>query len=274
MRFTSQVRLFALAVVFSLVAAVRVEAQSPADAANLSKQLNNPISSLISVPFQLNYNENIGLEDDGTNWTLLVEPVIPFSLNQNWNLISRTILPLQWIDDIPSGSGADFGLGDVTQSLFFSPKKPTSGGWIWGAGPVAVLPLSRTSDSPVFGKGEWGGGVTGVALRQTDSGWTIGALANHVWNLGGDTAISNTYLQPFIAHTTPTAWTFALNSESTYDWKAGEWSMPFNFMVSKLVHFGKQPVSFQGGIRYWADSPDAGPEGWGARFAVTFLFPR
>jgi hypothetical protein len=274
MRFTSQVRLFALAVVFSLVAAARVEAQSPADAAHLSKQLNNPISSLISVPFQLNYNENIGLDDDGTNWTLLVQPVMPFSLNEDWNLISRTILPLQWVEDIPSGSGTDFGLGDVTQSLFFSPKKPTASGWIWGAGPVAVLPLSRTSDSPVFGKGEWAGGVTGVALRQTDSGWTIGALANHVWNLGGDTAISNTYLQPFIAYTTPTAWTLALNSESTYDWKAGEWSMPFNLMLSKLVHFGKQPVSFQGGIRYWADGPDAGPEGWGARFAVTFLFPK
>jgi hypothetical protein len=74
--------------------------------------------------------------------------------------------------------------------------------------------------------------------------------------------------------TTPTAWTVALNTESTYDWRAEEWSVPINLMLSKLVHFGKQPVSFQGGIRYWADSTDAGPEDWGARFAVTFLFPK
>jgi hypothetical protein len=139
---------------------------------------------------------------------------------------------------------------------------------------VVVLPLSRASDSPVFGAGEWGGGVTGVALRQTETGWTYGALANHIWDISGDKDISNTYLQPFVAHTTPTAWTVALNSESTYDWEAREWSVPLNLMLSKLVHFGKQPVNFQGGIRYWAASTDAGPEGWGARFAITFLFPK
>ena len=258
----------------SLEAALQAQAQSQQDAANLGKQLNNPISSLISVPLQFNYNENIGPDDDGSNWTLLVQPVIPFSLNENWNLISRTILPIQWTDEIPSGSNSDSGLGDVTQSFFFSPKQPTAGGWIWGVGPVAVLPLSRTSDSDIFGAGEWAGGPTGVALRQTETGWTYGALVNHVWDVDGDTDISNTYLQPFVAHTTPTAWTVALNSESTYDWEAEEWSFPLNLMLSKVVHFGRLPVSFQGGIRYWVDSTDAGPEDWGARFAVTFLFPR
>jgi hypothetical protein len=229
---------------------------------------------LISVPLRFKYNENIGPDDDGSNWTLLVQPVIPFSLNENWNLISRTILPIQWTDEIPSGSNSDSGLGDVTQSFFFSPKQPTAGGWIWGVGPVAVLPLSRTSDSDIFGAGEWAGGPTGVALRQTETGWTYGALVNHVWDVDGDTDISNTYLQPFVAHRTPTAWTVALNSESTYDWEAEEWSFPLNLMLSKVVHFGRLPVSFQGGIRYWVDSTDAGPEDWGARFAVTFLFPR
>jgi hypothetical protein len=187
----------------SLGAAIQAQAQSQKDAVHLSKQLNNPISSLISVPLQLNYNENIGPDDDGSNWTLLVQPVIPFSLNEDWNLISRTILPIQWTDDIPSGAGSDFGLGDITQSFFFSPKQLTAGGWTWGAGPVIVLPLSQASDSPIFGAGEWAGGVTGVALRQTESGWTYGALANHIWDFGGDTSISNTYLQPFVAHTTP-----------------------------------------------------------------------
>ena len=48
-----------------------------------------------------------------------------------------------------------------------------------------------------------------------------------------------------------------------------------NAMVGKLVHFDNQPVSFTGGVRYWAVSPgNAGPEGWGARLAVTFLFPK
>ena len=107
--------------------------------------------------------------------------------------------------------------------------------------------------------------------------WTFGVLANQIWSFAGDadeTDINQAYVQPFINYTTKNAWTVGLNSESTYDWVTDEWSVPVNATVSKLVKFGKQPVSFEGGIRYWAVSPeDAGPKDWGARFAVTFLFP-
>ena len=87
------------------------------------------------------------------------------------------------------------------------------------------------------------------------------------------TDFDQTYLQPFIAYTTPQAWTFTLQSESTYDWKTGEWLAPINFMVAKIFKFGEQPVSIVGGVRYWADSPDTGPHGFGARLGMTFLFP-
>jgi len=87
-------------------------------------------------------------------------------------------------------------------------------------------------------------------------------------------SISNTFLQPFLAYTTKDAWTYTINTESTYDWKAEQWSVPINAVVSKLTKFGKQPVSLGLGVRYWADSPDSGPHGWGVRFVVTFLFPK
>ncbi len=110
-----------------------------------------------------------------------------------------------------------------------------------------------------------------------DGPWTYGALVNHIWSFAGkdDRAdVNSTFLQPFVSYTTPDAWTFAINTESTYDWEGDEWSVPVNFQVSKLVKFGEQPVSITAGARYWAAAPDKGPQGWGARIAVTFLFPK
>lgn len=251
-------------------AATEREVESEQAHDDLAKQLQNPVASLISVPFQLNYDQNIGDDDSGALWTLNIQPVIPISISADWNLISRTIIPLKWSDGIPSGASSDFGLGDVVQSFFFSPKAPTAGGWIWGAGPVLLIPMS--SDRR-YGAGEWGGGITAVALKQ-ENGWTYGALANHIVDFDGDIDINATFLQPFVSYTTPDAWTFAINTESTYDWEASQWSVPINASVSKLVNFGQQPVSFQLGLRHWAETAPSGPEGLGARFNVTFLFPK
>jgi hypothetical protein len=107
--------------------------------------------------------------------------------------------------------------------------------------------------------------------------WTVGALANHVWSFAGDenrSDVNSTFIQPFVSYTTKDAWTFTLNSESTYDWVSDEWSIPINAMVSKLVTIDKQPISFQAGVRYYAANSSNGPEGLGARAAVTFLFPK
>lgn len=168
------------------------------------------------------------------------------------------------------GSDSEFGLGDTVQSFFVSPKAPTAGGWIWGAGPVLLLP---TSTDDRFGAGEWGVGVTGLALRQV-GGWTYGALGNHIVDVDGDIQINSTFVQPFVTYTTPDAWTFSLNTESTYDWESEQWSVPINANVSKLVSFGNQPISLGAGVRYWADGPEGGPEGWGLRLNATLLFPK
>jgi hypothetical protein len=239
---------------------------------DLAKKLSNPIASLISVPFQLNYDHGYGPRD-GDKTTLNIQPVIPISLNADWNLISRTILPVTYQDNIAGPSGSQFGLGDVVQSFFLSPSKPTDGGLIWGAGPVFLVP---TASDDLLGGEKWGAGPTIVALKQ-DGPWTYGVLANHIWSFAGNedrNDISNTFLQPFLSYTTPTAWTFALNTESTYDWKAKEWSVPINLTVSKLVKVNEQPISLTAGLRYWAAAPDNGPEGLGVRLGLTFLFPK
>lgn len=182
-------------------------------------------------------------------------------------------MPIISQDDIFPGAGSQFGLGNTVQSLFFSPKAVVNG-ITWGAGPVFYVP---TNTDDLLGPEKWGAGPTAVALWQ-GSGWTVGALANHIWSFAGDdevTDINATFVQPFISYTTADAWTFTLNTESTYDWEAEEWSVPINVIGSKLVTFGSQPVSLFVGARYWAVSPeDVGPEGFGVRAGMTFLFPK
>lgn len=241
--------------------------------ANLAQQLANPVAALISVPFQFNYQSGIGPVDDGRQQVLNIQPVIPFSLNEDWNLISRTILPVVRQNDLFPGAGHQSGISDTVQSFFFSPKAPTAGGWIWGAGPVFLLP---TGSNDLLTTDKWGIGPTGVALRQQGQ-WTVGVLGNHIWSYAGKSSrddVNATFIQPFMSFTTPTAVTYTLQSESTYDWENSEWQVPVRAVVSKVTRVGNQLASFAGGVHYWVESTDRGPEGWGFRFTVTLLFPR
>ncbi len=243
------------------------------DSAELAMELANPVSSLISVPFQLNYDQNLGPFEDGSRITLNVQPVVPFSLNEDWNLISRTILPIISQDDVFPGAGSQSGTGDTVQSLFFSPKAPTDSGWIWGAGPVLLIP---TGTDDLLGSDKWGIGPTGVALKQQGP-WTYGALANHIISIAGNEDrqdINATFLQPFVNYTTPDAWSYIANIEATRDWENKEWSIPLNLQVAKVLKLGNQLVQVSGGVRAYLDAAENGPDGFGFRVNFVLLFPR
>lgn len=241
------------------------------DATELAKKLQNPVADLISVPIQSNWDFGMGPTGDGWQYKANIQPVIPISLSTDWNVISRTILPVIYQDKVV-GTGSQSGLSDTLQSFFFSPKKPTSGGWIWGAGPAVLLP---TATNHFIGTEKWAAGPTVVLLKQ-ENGWTYGILANHLWSFAGVNSredVNSTFLQPFLAYTTHKQTTYALNSESTYDWQNRQWTAPVNLSVSQLVKIGELPVQFQLGGRYYFDRPANGPD-WGLRFTVTFLFPK
>jgi hypothetical protein len=245
-------------------------ASAESQQAELAKKLSNPIASLISVPFQNNFDFGLGPNDNGFRYTLNFQPLIPVALSPNWNLISRTIVPIMYQSDVVPGTSQS-GLGDIVQSFFFSPNKTKP--FIWGFGPVLLLP---TATNDLLGGKKFGLGPTLVALKQKQ-GWTYGSLINHIWSVAGDDVrpdANATFLQPFVSYTTKTAWTVSLNTESTYDWTAQKWAVPINFSVSKLMRFGKQPVSIAAGPKCWATSPSGGPSGCGLRFSVTPLFPK
>jgi hypothetical protein len=142
---------------------------------------------------------------------------------------------------------------------------------IVGAGPAFNYP---TATENLLGTQKWGGGPTAVLLRQ-ESGWTYGILANHIWSFAGSshrTNVSSTFLQPFLVYTTRMHTSFIINTESTYDWSAGQWTIPLNPQVTQVLKIGGLPISVGVGGRYYAEAPPDGPA-WGLRFILTFLFP-
>jgi hypothetical protein len=237
----------------------------------MAKKLSNPISDLVSVPFQMNWEQGVG-PNDQTRFILNVQPVIPFSLNERWNMIARIIMPFLSQPSLAPGVPADFGVSDLLASLFFSPSHSAI---VWGIGPVLSLPSTA---QPTLGTGKWSAGPTAVVLKQ-QSGWTYGVLWNELWSFSGDKNrddVSQLFVQPFLAFTTKTLWTVSLSSESTANWEADgadRWTVPVILSAAKLSSFGTFPASYQFGAGVFVAKPEDGPE-WKARFAITILLPR
>ena len=211
----SKLKLLALAGALALAATTLFAQDAATDdkaAAELAKKLANPVASLISVPIQNNWDFGIG-PANAMRYTANIQPVIPFSLNTNWNLITRTIVPVIYAEAPVRGGSSQSGLGDIVQSFWASPKAPTDGGWIWGAGAVMLYP----SGTDGLSARHWGAGPTALALKQ-QNGWTYGALVNHLWSYaqtgghassdggdasdGSDAGVNATFLQPFVSFTT------------------------------------------------------------------------
>jgi hypothetical protein len=273
--FASSLLLMGCIAVFAATAQAQQRPAAAAPAANdsedLAKKLSNPISDLVSVPFQFNWEQKVG-PLDLSRFILNVQPVIPFELNEHWNMIVRIILPFVGQPPLFDGDVPAFGVGDSTTSFFFSPRH--TGSFTIGVGPAFVLPSSY---QPTIGSGQYSLGPTVVALRQQGP-WTYGALWNQVWSYGGDKRredVNQMFLQPFLAYQATRTVTLTAQSESTANWEVDtdRWTVPINLLVSKLSTFGTFPASYLLGAGFFPEHPDIGPS-WKVRAAITLLLPR
>jgi hypothetical protein len=238
----------------------------------LAKAAQNPVASMISLPFQNNTNFNFGPEEKTQN-ILNIQPVWPFSLSEDWNLITRTIFPVISQPALFPGDDRENGLGDTTFTAFLSPAEP--GKWIWGAGPVFLLP---TANDDKLGTDKWGAGPSAVVLTIRGP-WLYGALVNHLWSFAGDSDrddVNQTLIQPFLNYNLPGGWYLVSSPIITANWEADSdntWTVPLGGGVGKIFRIGGQPMNAQVQGFYNVEKPDFGAD-WTLRLQLQFLFPK
>jgi len=242
------------------------------DAEALAKETQNPVANLISVPFQNNFNFNLG-PNRVTQYNLNIQPVVPFHLNDNWNLITRTIMPIISQPSPGGGVPSAAGLGDINPTLFLSPANGSKK-FIWGIGPTFTLP---TATEPALGNQKWDLGPAAVALTMQGN-WVIGALVNQQWSVAGwgNHNISTFLCQPFINYNLPHGWYLATGPIITSNWEAtkgNRWTVPAGGGFGKVQFIGKLPVNFSFQAFYNAVTPKFGSD-WQMRFQIQFLFPK
>ena len=238
----------------------------------MAKAAQNPIANMISVPFQNQMNFGVGRHDKMQN-ILNIQPVIPITLSEDWNLITRTIMPLIWQPELAPGVGPEAGLGDVQFSAFFSPAK--SKGLTWGVGPVLQFP---SDTDPLLGPGKFTAGPSFVGLM-SNGPWLYGALVQNVWSYAGHSnrgRVNQFLLQPFVNYNFKGGFYLTSSPILTADWTAdsdNRWTIPVGGGVGQIFKIGKMPVNLQVAGYYNVVTPDNGPE-WQLRLQVQFLFPK
>lgn len=240
---------------------------------DLARAAQNPVAAMISLPFQNNTTFDYGPDEDVQN-VLNIQPVWPFSLTSRWNLISRTILPVIDQPDLPGLDGA-FGLGDVNQTLFFSPA--AQGKVIWGVGPTFTLP---TATDDVLGAGKWGAGLGMVALTMPGR-WVFGVLVTNQWSFAGDDQrpdVNSMVLQYFVNYNFDGGWYLTSAPINTANWEVDSddrWTVPIGGGVGKIFRIGRQPMNAQVGAYYNVVTPDNLASGdWSLRLQLQLLFPK
>ena len=249
-----------------------VQAQEAQSDEDLTRQAQNPLASLISLPVQNNTNFGLG-PNDRTQNLLNIQPVIPFGLGSSVNLITRTIFPVITQPDLASTSGSTTGLGDVLFTAWLSPAE--AGTVIWGVGPVISLPIGKEGLSTE----KWALGPSIIALIMPGP-WVVGALVNNVWSVGGDenlADINQMTIQYFANYNFPSGWYLTSSPIITANWEAGDdnrWTLPLGGGIGKLFRLGSQPLNTQSQVFYNVVTPDDFGADWQLRFQVQLLFPR
>jgi hypothetical protein len=235
----------------------------------LARAAQNPVASMISLPFQNNTNFNFGPLEKTQN-VMNIQPVIPFDLTDDWNLITRTIVPVISQPAVTDTQDREFGLGDTLFSAFLSPRD--SGEWIWGAGPAVLVP---TSTDDRLGAGDWAAGPSAVLLTMQGP-WVVGSLFSNIWSLDSDDDINQFTWQYFVNYNMDDGWYLTSAPIISANWEAdsdNRWTVPVGGGFGKIFRIGNQPVNASAQAYYNVETPDNGAD-WQLRLQFQFLFPK
>lgn len=234
---------------------------------DLAKSVHNPFEDFIRVPIEADTNFKVGPHHN-VGQSLNVEPVFPFHLNSEWDLIARPNLTLTYL---PSPH-RQFGLEDLQTLFYLTPSSASE--WIWGIGPIFEFP---TATSKQLGTGKWAVGPNG-ALVYSNGPWFNQILAYHLISFAGDrgrASVSLSYLEPQISYNFESGWYVDTDPEMTFDWRANSadaWTIPVGLDVGKAFNLGSQAMSLQIGSYDFVKHPQ-GSTRWMLRVTVTLLFP-
>jgi hypothetical protein len=247
------------------------------NASDVRAAAQNPISSMISLPFKLTFDQGAS---NGDATILNINPVLPVTVG-DWNLVNRALIPLANVDGRipgpgnpnPGGAGSASGLGDINYSLYFSPVKYDK--VIWGVGPSINLP---TASDDQLGSGKWSAGITGVALTQPKWG-SMGILGRQLWSFAGDndrSDVNQTLIEPFVNYNLSEGWYLLTDMVLTANWEAdnsNRWTVPVGGGVGRIFNIGEQAINARLEAYYNVEKPDGAPD-YSVAFQFSLLFPK
>jgi hypothetical protein len=260
-----------LLLVFLAAAPRAAVAQVPTtDPAALARATQNPVAALTTLPLQFNFN-NGGDLDDGTLFNLNFQPVIPFGLTREVNVIARTIVP---VVSAPGPAGARYsGIGDIQEQIFFTPARP--GALVVGVGPMFSLPTATTEAAET---GTFAAGAGGVVVK-TVGPFVLGGLLTQLWpatDAGGAPRTNLLTIQPFVNYNFGSGWAVSTAPLMTANWDAdagNEWTVPLGLGVTKTTVFNGRPMNLGFQYYYNVERPDGAPAQQ-FRFSIALIYPQ
>jgi hypothetical protein len=233
----------------------------------LAISVHNPFEDFVKVPIQSTTGFQLGRSHKvGDAWN--IEPLVPFSLTADWDLMARPSLTVAYAPTPHEQSG----LADLQTSFFLTPHNATT--WIWGAGPIFQFPTASSSE---LGTGRWSAGPT-AALVYSKGPWFDAILAYHLMSFAGNRgrgSVNQTYIEPEVSYNFESGWYVDCDPPMTFDWTADAangWTIPMGADVGKAFNVESQAMSFQVGAYDLLKRPDGAPQ-WIIRVSATFLFP-
>ena len=250
------------------------QSEPPVSDTELSKQIENPVTRRITVPLRYEADFLDGPYKATKDTFSINQAVIPFRLNEDWALITRTKLPAIVQPPKKLGESWAFGLSNGYTTFFLSPEHGE--GFYWGVGPLLYYPSATNS---VVGVNKWGSGPSAAFLKEDQSPWVFGGVVNNIWSFGGPPGSSDRtnqlLLNPIVSYHFAEGWSFGSSPNIIANWIAngGKWTVPVGGGFAKAVRLGEQAMKLELDAYYNAIRPKAGNDTWLLQATVTFQFP-